>query len=165
RSFEPKVGWVTMAVPEGARFPETLSNNGFGLMVLLVAATWYGFPFVMLAASASLKLVPREVYDAAAMDGAGGWTLFREVTWPLLLPLVAPALILRAIYSFNQFYLFYVMRTEFPMTTLSNISYYFMYGNQYAVSAAINVISILTLIVFLLWFNRWSKASSGVTYV
>jgi ABC-type sugar transport system permease subunit len=165
RSFEPKVGWVTMAIPEGARFPETLSNNGFGLMVLLVAAAWYGFPFVMLAASASLKLVPREVYDAAAMDGASGWTLFREVTWPLLLPLVAPALILRAIYSFNQFYLFYVMRPDYPMTTLSTESYYAMsYGNQYAVSAAINVISILVLVGFLLWFNRWSNASSGVTY-
>lgn len=165
RSFEPQVGWVTMAVPKDAHFPETLSNNGFGLTVLLVAAAWFGFPFIMLAASASLKLVPREVYDAAAIDGASGWTLFREVTWPLLLPLVAPALILRAIYSFNQFYLFYVMRPDDPMTTLSNISYYFMvYGNQYAVSAAINVVSILVLVIFLLWFNRWSKASSGVTY-
>ena len=46
------------------------------------------------------------------MDGAGAWSRFRYVTWPLLLPLVIPAIIIRMIFAFNQFYLFYTMQSE-----------------------------------------------------
>ena len=166
RTFEPSNGWMGMLLPEGARQAYALlSGTNWSLAMLLTAATWYGFPFIMLAASAGLKLIPPEVYEAAAVDGAEGWLLFREVTWPLLLPLAVPALIIRAIFAFNQFYLFYVMQTPFPLTTFANLSYlFFTHGNRYAVSAAINVFTVVVLIGLLLVFNRWSKAAEGVTY-
>ncbi len=164
RTFDPTAGWVGQAF--GGSIVSTLLNNGgyaISLVVLLTAATWFGFPFIMLAASASLKLVPQEVYDAAAMDGADGWNLFRHVTWPLLMPLVVPALIIRAIFAFNQFYLFFVMPTR--LTTFATASYYvFNFNNQYAVSAAINVFTVVVLFALLILFNRWSKAAEGVTY-
>lgn len=165
RTFEPDTGWLGMALPEGvARTISTTGTTSF-LVVLLIAATWFGFPFIGLAASASLKLIPRELYDAAALDGAGGWRLFREITWPLLLPLVIPALILRSIYAFNQFYLFYVMQTNFPMMTLANLSYLvFTRGNQYAGSAAINLAAVAVLVALLILFNRWSRSTEGVSY-
>jgi ABC-type sugar transport system permease subunit len=166
RTFEPKIGWVGMLVSKDVPMPPTLGSNiAYALGVLLVAATWYGFPFIMLAASAGLKLVPREAYDAAALDGANGPATFRYITWPLLFPLVAPALIIRSIFAFNQFYLFYVMQTQSPLLTFANISYYFFtYSNAYAVSAAINVFTVLVLVGLLVWFNRWSQAAEGVTY-
>jgi arabinogalactan oligomer / maltooligosaccharide transport system permease protein len=165
RTFDPTAGWVGQAFG-GSIASKLLSNGGYttSLVVLLTSATWFGFPFIMLAASASLKLVPQEVYDAAAMDGADGWNLFRHVTWPLLMPLVVPALIIRAIFAFNQFYLFFVMPTR--LATFAAISYYFFnFDNQYAVSAAINVFTVVILIALLVLFNRWSKAAEGVTYV
>ena len=166
RTLDPSSGWMGMMLPEGARAAYTaMSGTNSSLLVLLTAATWYGFPFIMLAASAGLKLIPPEVYDAAAVDGADGWRLFREVTWPLLLPLAVPALIIRAIFAFNQFYLFYVMQTNFPLMTFANLSYmFFTHGNRYAVSAAINIFTVVVLVVLLLFFNRWSKAAEGVTY-
>ncbi|MGE5378254.1 MAG: carbohydrate ABC transporter permease, partial [Bacteroidota bacterium] len=166
RTLQPDTGWLGMALPRGAdNYFSQNAGPGWTLFTLLVASTWYGFPFIMLVAAASLKLIPAEVYDAAALDGAHGWTLFHKITWPLLMPLVVPALILRSIFAFNQFYLFYVMNTNFPMVSLAAVSYYFFTsGNQYAVSAAINIFTVAVLIGLLIWFNRWSKAAQGVTY-
>ena len=176
RTFDPTVGWVSQAFGTsggsgGAILISKLLNAGgpnLSMLLLLIAATWIGFPFVMLAASASLKFIPNEVYDAAAIDGAGGWLLFRFITWPLVLPLVVPVIIIRAIFAFNQFYLIYVF---FPnpqfngFGTFAYFSYlYFKEGSLYSISAAINVITVISLIILLLIFNRWSKASEGVTY-
>ncbi len=171
RIFEPSFGWLALAqnVPAEINRTNWLENPNTTLLILLVAATWFGFPFIMLATTAALKLVPIEVYNAAAMDGADGWRLFRLVTWPLLLPLVAPALIIRAIFAFNQFYLFYTMRTNPPLMTFATASYFLFspsgnFGGQFAVSAALNIFTVIVLVVLILWFNRWSKAAEGVTY-
>jgi arabinogalactan oligomer/maltooligosaccharide transport system permease protein len=173
--FEPKFGWLNLAGASFAQrvdFPLPLGlvarwqeDPQIALIVLLIAATWYGFPFMMLAATAGLKLMPGEVHDAAAIDGAGRWQQFRWLTWPLLLPLLLPAVIIRAIFTFNQFYLYYVMQTPYPATTFAITSFsFFNFGGQYATSAAINLFTVLVLIVLILWFDRQSKAAEGVTY-
>jgi ABC-type sugar transport system permease subunit len=119
----------------------------------------------MLAASAGLKMIPGEVYEAAALDGANAWQRFRDITWPLLLPLLAPALIIRGILAFNQFYLFYALNPPFPLITFASLSYFiFDQGGRYAVSAVINIFTVVLLVLFLLWFNRQSGAGEGVTY-
>jgi arabinogalactan oligomer/maltooligosaccharide transport system permease protein len=120
---------------------------------------------MMLAATAGLKLVPTDVYEAAVVDGASRWQQFKRITWPLLLPLLLPAVIIRAIFTFNQFYLYYAMNTPSPATTLAITSFFFFnFGGQYAVSAAINLFTVLVLVVLILWFNRRSRAAEGVTY-
>ncbi|KPL20294.1 MAG: hypothetical protein AMJ93_12275 [Anaerolineae bacterium SM23_84] len=171
RIFEPRFGWLVLArnLPWSAQPPIWLENPNFTLPSLLLAATWYGFPFVMLAATAALNLIPDEVQDAAEIDGASGWQRFRHVTWPLLLPLLVPALIVRAIFAFNQFYLFYVLGTDFPLLTFATLAYYVFnptgaFGGQFAAAAAINLFTVVVLIALMLAFDRWSKASAGVTY-
>ncbi len=171
RIFEPRFGWLVLArnVPWSAQPPIWFENPNFTLPSLLVAATWFGFPFVMLAATAALKLIPDEVHEAAAVDGATGWAGFRHVTWPLLLPLLVPAIIVRAIFAFNQFYLFYVVGTDFPLFTFATLAYYVFnptgpFGGQFASAAAINLFTVLVLAVWMVAFDRWTKASEGVTY-
>jgi ABC-type sugar transport system permease subunit len=175
QTFDPKFGWFNLVAstwaaradfPGAVNFATQWQNNPTSaLIVLLIAATWHGFPFMMLAATAGLKLIPKAVYDAAAIDGAGVWSRFRQITWPLLLPLLAPAIIIKAILAFNQFYLFYALNPPFPLATLSLISFYVLdEGGQYALSAVINIFTVLVLIVMILLFNRWSKAGEGVTY-
>lgn len=174
--FDPKNGWVYLAAnaPGDLRLAlqsvSTWQNKPeLALIVLLIAGTWYGFPLIMLATLAGLKMIPRDVYDAAAMDGATRWETLRRITFPLLLPLLAPALILRTIFAFNQFYLFYVMNPPYPLYTLSSLSYFFFnptygFGGVFAVSAGINLITVGVLIFLLLRFNKWSRAAEGVTY-
>jgi ABC-type sugar transport system permease subunit len=140
------------------------------LVVFLISAVWYGFPFMMLAASIGLKTVPKEVLDAAAIDGASIWQTFRYVTWPMLVPLLIPAIIVRGIFAFNQFYLFQAF--GFWNATLATLSYnifnptsgFGRNGGQFAISATINIITVILLMIFVMLFNRWSKAGEGVTY-
>jgi arabinogalactan oligomer/maltooligosaccharide transport system permease protein len=176
RLLDPERGWLS--VIENFPFQSLLAglwnDPDKTLILLLLAATWYGFPFIMLAATAGLKLVPQEVYEMAAMDGANRWELFRDVTWPLLLPLVMPAILIRSIFAFNQFYLFYTMDIGFPTITFATLSYDVFsptsgqftggQGGLFALSAAINIFTMMVLILLILWFNRISRASEGVTY-
>jgi arabinogalactan oligomer/maltooligosaccharide transport system permease protein len=177
RMFEPRFGWMVLALnyPEIANYPfgpqlaSWQEKPNMALLVLLVTATWYGFPLLMVAATAALKMLPREVYDAAAIDGAGRWGRFRWVTWPMILPLMVPAIIIRAIFAFNQFYLFYVLQTPFPLTTLATLSLFVFdisgpFGGFFTLSAAINLLTVIILVFFIYWLNRWSKAAEGVTY-
>jgi ABC-type sugar transport system permease subunit len=172
---DPTYGWfflssrATFSEAPGYPLAQTLSqwqqNPSLALLVLLLAGTWLGFPLIMLAASAGLKMIPTDVYDAAEMDGARAWQRFKSITWPLLLPLLAPALIIRGILAFNQFYLFWTMQTPWPALTFATVSYFvFDESGLYAVSAMINVLTVLCLVGFLLWFNRQSRAGEGVTY-
>jgi ABC-type sugar transport system permease subunit len=173
--FDPKFGWFNQAGKtwyETADYPGAVnfitqwqSNPTYALVVLLLTATWCGFPFMMLAASAGLKLIPVDLHDAAEIDGASGWRKFRFVIWPLLLPLLLPAIIIRAIFSFNQFYIFLVLQPPFPLATFSVTSFFFFDQlGQFGASAAINIFTILVLVGLILWFNRWSKAAEGYTY-
>ncbi|HCS39220.1 MAG TPA: hypothetical protein DIW44_06520 [Anaerolineaceae bacterium] len=172
--FQPETGWLSLGVSQfGSSFPFSFLNgwqnsSSMQLLVLLIAGVWYGFPFMMLAASAGLKLLPNEVYDAAAIDGANGFNIFRWITCPMLLPLLIPAVIIRSIFAFNQFYLFQV----FPagQLTLAGLSYNFFnpsgffINGQFAVSAVINIITVVFLVIFVVILNKWSNASEGVTY-
>jgi arabinogalactan oligomer/maltooligosaccharide transport system permease protein len=166
RIFEPRFGWLNLAaVPQDIVLPNWFGDPAHALVAMLVAATWCGFPLIMLAALASLKMIPDEVYEASALDGAGRWRQFRFITWPLLQPLLMPVVIIRAIFSFNQFYLFYTMQPPQPVTTLATVSFFvFNYGSQYAISASINVLTVIVLMLLVLWFSQRSRAIEGVTY-
>jgi ABC-type sugar transport system permease subunit len=172
--FAPETGWLSLATRAyGSQFPfsfllDWINNANLRMMVLLISATWYGFPFMMLIATAGLKMVPKEAYDAAAMDGASAWNTFWFVTWPLMLPLLIPAVIIRGVFAFNQFYLFQAF--FFAEGTLATLSYnffnpsgYFING-QFSLSSVINIFTLLILIGFVILFNRWSKAGEGVGY-
>ena len=176
--FAAPFGWLSLALQDfGENIPFAFFNGwerspNLTLLVLLIAGLWYGFPFMMLAASAGLKMVPIEVFDAAAIDGASTWQTFRHVTLPLLMPLIVPAIVIRGIFAFNQFYLIQIfgfLHGSFSMTTLATLSYNIFnpsgFGNgQFAISAALNIITILILVGLVALFNRLSKADEGVTY-
>lgn len=155
-------GIITQGLQEG---------NSLWLLFYLLPAVWYGFPLMMLAANAGLKLIPQDVFDASAIDGAGAWATFRFVTLPLLMPLLIPALIVRGIFAFNQFYLFQTF--FFQDATLATLSYNIFNpnsgfsripGGQFAISAVINILTVLILMGFVMLFNRWTRAGEGVTY-
>ena len=175
--FQPGWGWLSLAgktygpqIPFGF-FAGWEQSPNLWLLVILIPAIWYGFPFMMLAVSAGLKMIPMEVFDASAIDGATPWQTFRYVTWPLLLPLIVPAILIRSIFAFNQFYLFQIFQPH--EVTLATLSYNFfnptsgpfgIHGGQFAISAVINIITVIILVGFVVLLNRGSKIGEGVTY-
>jgi arabinogalactan oligomer/maltooligosaccharide transport system permease protein len=178
--FVSPFGWIALAIQDlGKDIPVAFFNGWerspiMTMLVLLIANLWYGFPFMMLAATAGLKQVPTEVFDASAIDGANAWQTFRHVTMPLLAPLVVPAVIIRGIFAFNQFYLIQIfgfLHGNFSMTTLATLSFnifnpsgFFGANGQFAISAALNIITLIILIGFVSILNRLTKADEGVTY-
>lgn len=85
-----------------------ISNPSLALYVLITLAIWqFGAPMVIFLAG--LKQVPTELYDAAAVDGAGRWRTFWSVTWPLLSPVLFFNLVLETIGAFQAFTSAYVV--------------------------------------------------------
>jgi ABC-type sugar transport system permease subunit len=166
--FAPTTGWLSLGVQKfGESFPFAALNGwtnsaNLWFLVLLISGVWYGFPFMLLATSAGLKMLPDDVFEAAALDGARPWAVFRYILWPLLLPLILPAMIIRAIFAFNQFYLFQAFYSS--GTTLTSLSYDLFHDGQYAVSAVVNVINIVILLVLVILLNRTNRVEEGVNY-
>lgn len=64
---------------------------------------WLGFPFMMVVTLGALAAIPKEVLEAAEVDGATAWQRFWRVTMPMLRPTLAPAVVLGAVWTFNMF--------------------------------------------------------------
>jgi arabinogalactan oligomer/maltooligosaccharide transport system permease protein len=64
---------------------------------------WLGFPFMMVVTMGALTSIPKDVLEAAEVDGATRWQRFLRVTLPLLRPALLPAVILGAVWTFNMF--------------------------------------------------------------
>lgn len=171
--FIPDVGFLSLAAQKyGADFPlhsligwEDTANLWF--LVLLLPAIWYGFPLIMLASGAGLRMISKDVFEAAAIDGANVWETFRYITLPLLLPLLLPALIIRGIFAFNQFYLFQAF--FFQQSTLATFSYnlfnpsgFFGANGQFSASAIVNIVTVVILAGFVLLFNRETRLKEEV---
>jgi multiple sugar transport system permease protein len=86
------------------------------LWAIVIPTIWRGMPFVTLVFLAGLQAIPRELNEAAAIDGANAWQRFRDVTVPLLRPLIAIQILFGVIYSVYQFALPYVMMGTNPGT-------------------------------------------------
>ena len=71
--------------------------------------TWLGFPFMMVVALGALQSIPRDLYEAARVDGANAWQQFRLITLPLLRPALLPAVIMGTVWTFNMFNIVYLV--------------------------------------------------------
>jgi multiple sugar transport system permease protein len=78
-------------------------NPDTALIAVTVPYIWRTLPFAILLVHAALQGIPRELYEAAAVDGATAWERFRFVTLPLLRPIIAVILILRTSFAFAVF--------------------------------------------------------------
>ena len=153
-------------MPADISIPVWYQNLNSAFFAALLAGTWVGFPMIFLATLGGLKMISPDVYDAAAIDGASGGQTIREITIPLLLPLLLPVILVRVIFSFNQFYLFFVLGFPFPITTLSNVAFTFFsplsgFGGKFAVAASINIFALMILLVLVIWFNKLTRLSEG----
>ena len=120
---------------------------------MIVVGVWAGMPQTTVALLAGLQNVPRELHEAAAMDGAGAWRRFRTVTWPALRPVALAITALNFIWNFNSFALVYVLtdggpggRTRLPM--LFAYEEAFRYG-QFGYAAAMGCVMVAVISVLL----------------
>jgi multiple sugar transport system permease protein len=86
-----------------------LADPVLAMLSVIVVGTWFRFPFMMITVLAALAAIPDELHEAAALDGANGVQRFRDVTLPLIMPVSIIAILLQAIWTFNDFALTFVL--------------------------------------------------------
>ncbi len=75
---------------------------------------WLSYPYFYIVSSGALQAIPRDLTDAASVDGANAWGRFRHIILPLLLSIVSPLLIASFSFSFNNFNLIYIFNQGRP---------------------------------------------------
>jgi arabinogalactan oligomer/maltooligosaccharide transport system permease protein len=142
-----------------------LSFIPMAYFALLIANTWLGWPLNSVVATGALQSIPKELYEAAEIDGAGSWQRFRNVTIPYLRPAMLPYAIYGFVITFNLFYLSYFMsgggpfgKTELLVTQAFRIV---TEQRLYGVAAAFAVIMFFILLVLTLITNRVAKATAS----
>lgn len=80
-----------------------LGNPDLAMWSLLLISTWRGYPFIMVSFLSGLQTVPRELYEAAEIDGAGFWHKLWHVTLPQLKPVIYGVALLDLIWTFQLF--------------------------------------------------------------
>lgn len=101
-----------------------LSDPDVALISIAIASIWQGFGFETVIFLAALQSIPRELYEAAMMDGAGGWAQFRYITLPALKPVILFVYIIGIIGSYQVFDQVFVMTSGGPVYSTSTIVYY-----------------------------------------
>ena len=101
-----------------------LSDPSLVLWAIMAVDVWQWTPFVTLILLAGLLSLPREPFEAAVMDGANPLQLFRDVTLPLLRPVIALVLLLRGIDAFKEFDKVFILTGGGPGTVTELLSIY-----------------------------------------
>jgi arabinogalactan oligomer/maltooligosaccharide transport system permease protein len=132
---------------------------------MLVTNTWLGWPLNSVVATGALQSIPRELYEAAEIDGAGPWMKFKTVTLTYLRPAMVPYAMYGFVITFNLFYLAYFMSQGGPLgktELLVTQAYRLVNGQQlYGVGASFAVIMFFLLLVITLVTNRLARATAS----
>ncbi|SDH75192.1 carbohydrate ABC transporter membrane protein 1, CUT1 family [Agrococcus jejuensis] len=106
-------GFVNQVLLGGADVP-WLSDPIIAKISVIVVNVWLGFPYMFLVCTGALQSIPEEVTEAATVDGARGWAIFRLIKLPLLLVSIAPLLISSFAFNFNNFNIIYMLTRGGP---------------------------------------------------
>ena len=108
----------------GLPISSLITNPDTALWAIAAAETWEWFPFTMLMVLAALQMIPEEPLEAARIDGAGNWQLFRYVILPYIQPTLVVAGLFRLIDSIKAFPLIYVLTNGGPGSVTEVTNYY-----------------------------------------
>jgi len=125
----------------------------------VITNTWLGFPFMMVVALGALESIPRELYEAAAVDGASAWQRFRHITLPHLRPALGPAIALGSIWTFNMFNVIYLVSAGAPggstnILVTDAYRWAFERGERYGMAAAYATIIFFILLLWTVFGTR-----------
>ncbi|MEV1131938.1 ABC transporter permease subunit [Agromyces sp. NPDC049794] len=106
-------GFINQVLLGGASVP-WLTDPWVAKLSVLLVNLWLGFPYMFLVTTGALQSIPDELQEAATVDGAKPWAVFRLIKLPLLLVSVAPLLIASFAFNFNNFNVIYMLTDGGP---------------------------------------------------
>ncbi|MDG4772534.1 sugar ABC transporter permease [Solwaraspora sp. WMMD792] len=136
-----------------------LSDPSTVLYSVFLVMTWKYFGFHMILLLAGRQNIPRELHEAAATDGAGGWQIFRHVTLPLLAPTIRISMFLAVIGSIQLFDLVWVLTGGGPLNASETMAVtMFQYGFrrfEVGYASAISIAMFLISLIFAVLYQRF----------
>lgn len=165
--FDAKYGPINhfISILTGTDFNFNWLNHSIGsIFAIIVSDVWQWTPFMFLVLLAGLSAIPKDIYEAAAVDGAGRWNMFYHITLPMLVPTITIAILIRALDSLKMFDTIWAITQGGPGTITQNISMYiyrlgfdnFRIGYT---AAATYLLLIVVVIGCTLFISRMSKMS------
>jgi multiple sugar transport system permease protein len=109
------ISWVLRKLGFIDRYVDFLGDPWLARSSVIVANVWRGLPFVAICLLAGLQTIAPSLYEAAALDGATSWQIFRRVTLPLLAPVIAIVMTFSVLFTFSDFQLIYVLTRGGPL--------------------------------------------------
>jgi multiple sugar transport system permease protein len=150
-------GYLVRASGLASAPPQFLTNPILAVHSIILADVWKNTSIMGILLLGGLAAIPKDVYDAAKVDGARAWFRFRRVTLPMLLPAILVCLLFRSLDAFRMFELSYALTGGGPGTTTDTLStfaykYFFTYtrfglGSSYAMVIFAIVMSLAILYV------------------
>ncbi len=160
--FDSKLGVVNWAIGSLGFFGSWLNHSWFdtgfsAFSIITLLIIWQSIPFVAFSLYAGLLAIPKELHEAARMDGASEWQVLRMVTIPLVRPLLMLVTFLSVIWDFKVFTQVYTMVQGGPdgeTVTLSLFAYIEKTQSRYDLASAVSVIMVVMLLVVLVPYIR-----------
>lgn len=94
--------------------PNWTGNATLARLSILIVNTWLGYPYIMLMCMGLQKSIPKDLYEASALAGAGPLTNFFQITWPLIRKPLTPLLVSSFAFNFNNFVLIWLLTRGRP---------------------------------------------------
>ncbi len=163
---EPRGIFQLMGQFVGLPIEGLLVGPSLALVTVALVSVWYSVGFNTVIALAGLTTIPVELYEAARIDGASRWHLFRHITFPLLTPTLLFLLVVETIRSFQSFDFFYQMMQALPVPTAKVVTIY-LYQQGFksfnlGYAAAIGIV--LFVIIFVLTLIQFRATRDRVVY-
>lgn len=161
--FQQRIGVANVLVEAvGLDAIPWLSQTATAMAAVLIAETWQWTPFVFLFLYAALLNVPTDPIEAARVDGASGWQIFRHVVFPMIRPMVIAVLILRGVESMKIMDTVYVMTRGGPGNSTESLTLYayriamrfFDTGYASAVAFTLLVLVVATAVPIVVFLKR-----------
>jgi len=131
----------------------------------LVTNGWLSFPFMMVVILGALQSIPKDMYEAAEVEGATRWQQLRRITLPLLRPTLVPAIILSVVWTFNMFNIIFLVSggepggaNEILITKAYKIAFE---QYQYAYAAAYSTVIFIILLIYGYFQTRMTRATES----
>ena len=175
--------YISVLVWRGMFQPDGLVNDLIGTdinflsdptgaqVIVILVNIWLGVPFMMMSISGALQALPKDMYEAAEVDGVTGWEAFRHLTLPNLKSALVPLSLLGFIWTFNMFNVIYLMtdggpnlyfgepgQTDILITYVYDVAFR---DGAYGVAAAWSVIIFLMLMAFSWTYMKQTNATEA----
>ncbi|WP_171378438.1 carbohydrate ABC transporter permease [Enterococcus cecorum] len=145
--------------------PPFLTDTTWAFVCLVFINIWFGAPMIMVNVLSALQTVPQEQFEAAKIDGASSWQVFRYITFPHIKVVVGLLVVLRTVWIFNNFDIIYLITGGGPSNatmTLPIFAYNLgwgtkMLGRASAVTVLLFVFLLAVCFIYFSIISKWEK--------